>query len=148
MRQTCFNCMIIYWQLICPRICRFTFLILFSFFFQTVSVGRRRFSANFQLIFRLIKFLIFMTFVSILITLIALPHMTVQDIVVCFLAFLPTGWGMLLVCEITVRWTSLIAAVFISLDVHVIINCIIVSRLPKLVNLLLNGLACGAQSVH
>ncbi|WOL09761.1 callose synthase 3-like isoform X1 [Canna indica] len=66
---------------------------------KTVSVGRRRFSANFQLVFRLIKFLIFMTFVSILITLIALPHMTVQDIIVCFLAFVPTGWGMLLIAQ-------------------------------------------------
>nr|CAD1835251.1 unnamed protein product [Ananas comosus var. bracteatus] len=66
---------------------------------KTVSVGRRRFSANFQLVFRLIKFLIFVTFVTILITLIALPHMTVQDILVCFLAFLPTGWGLLLIAQ-------------------------------------------------
>ncbi|XP_020093591.1 callose synthase 3-like isoform X1 [Ananas comosus] len=66
---------------------------------KTVSVGRRRFSANFQLVFRLIKFLIFVTFVTILITLIALPHMTVQDILVCFLAFLPTGWGLLLISQ-------------------------------------------------
>ncbi|KAJ8467932.1 hypothetical protein OPV22_030484 [Ensete ventricosum] len=66
---------------------------------KTVSVGRRRFSASFQLVFRLIKFLIFLTFVSILVTLIALPHMTIQDIIVCFLAFLPTGWGMLLIAQ-------------------------------------------------
>lgn len=64
---------------------------------QTVSVGRRKFSANFQLMFRLIKGLIFLTFVSILVTLIALPHMTMQDIIVCILAFMPTGWGLLLV---------------------------------------------------
>lgn len=66
-------------------------------FGQTVSVGRRKFSANFQLVFRLIKGMIFLTFVAILVTLIALPHMTLQDIVVCILAFMPTGWGMLLV---------------------------------------------------
>ena len=47
--------------------------------------------------FRLIKGLIFLTFVSILVTLIALPGMTVQDIIVCILAFAPTGWGILLV---------------------------------------------------
>lgn len=40
-----------------------------------------------------------MTFVSILITLIAFPHMTVWDIFVCFLAFMPAGWGLLLVGE-------------------------------------------------
>lgn len=62
-------------------------------------MGRRKFSANFQLVFRLIKGLIFLAFVSILIILIALPHMTAQDIVVCILAFMPTGWGLLLVRE-------------------------------------------------
>lgn len=76
------------------------FLIVWqiSIFFllcQTVSVGRRKFSANFQLVFRLIKGMIFVTFVSILVILIALPHMTLQDIVVCVLAFMPTGWGIL-----------------------------------------------------
>ncbi|KAJ4978471.1 hypothetical protein NE237_009251 [Protea cynaroides] len=67
---------------------------------KTVSVGRRKFSANFQLVFRLIKGLIFVTFVSILITLIALPHMTVRDILICFLAFMPTGWGLLLIAQV------------------------------------------------
>ncbi|XP_028555016.1 callose synthase 3 isoform X2 [Dendrobium catenatum] len=66
---------------------------------KTVSVGRQRFSADFQLVFRLIKFLIFVTFMSILIILIAIPHMTFQDIIVCFLAFLPTGWGLLLIAQ-------------------------------------------------
>ncbi|KAE8037016.1 hypothetical protein FH972_009643 [Carpinus fangiana] len=73
------------------------FLILFVM--KTVSVGRRKFSANFQLVFRLIKGLIFLTFVAILVTLIALPHMTLQDIIVCILAFMPTGWGMLLIAQ-------------------------------------------------
>ncbi|KAL5832191.1 hypothetical protein ACOSQ4_017545 [Xanthoceras sorbifolium] len=73
------------------------FLILFVM--KTVSVGRRKFSAEFQLVFRLIKGLIFLTFVAILVTLIALPHMTAQDIIVCILAFMPTGWGMLQIAQ-------------------------------------------------
>ncbi|XP_038696263.1 callose synthase 3 [Tripterygium wilfordii] len=73
------------------------FLILFVM--KTVSIGRRKFSASFQLVFRLIKGMIFLTFVSILVTLIALPHMTVQDVIVCILAFMPTGWGMLLIAQ-------------------------------------------------
>lgn len=77
----------------------YLFIYFLFLIFKTVSVGRRKFSANFQLMFRLIKGLIFLTFVSILVTLIALPHMTVQDIIVCILAFMPTGWGMLLVSE-------------------------------------------------
>ncbi|KAL7199263.1 hypothetical protein ACSBR2_021531 [Camellia fascicularis] len=73
------------------------FVILFVM--KTVSVGRRRFSADFQLMFRLIKGLIFLTFIGILVTLIALPHMTIQDIIVCILAFMPTGWGLLLIAQ-------------------------------------------------
>ncbi|KAK3155754.1 hypothetical protein QOZ80_2BG0207100 [Eleusine coracana subsp. coracana] len=66
---------------------------------KTVSVGRRKYSADFQLVFRLIKGLIFITFISIIIILIAIPHMTVQDIFVCILAFMPTGWGLLLIAQ-------------------------------------------------
>nr|GMD67382.1 callose synthase 3-like [Ipomoea batatas] len=74
-------------------------IIVMLFVMKTISVGRRKFSASFQLVFRLIKGLIFLTFVSILAILIALPHMTVRDIVVCILAFLPTGWGLLLIAQ-------------------------------------------------
>lgn len=66
---------------------------------KTVSVGRRKFSSNFQLVFRLIKGLIFLTFVAILATLIAWPGMTLQDMIVCILAFMPTGWGLLLIAQ-------------------------------------------------
>ncbi|CAN6481517.1 unnamed protein product [Victoria cruziana] len=66
---------------------------------KTVSLGRRKFSADFQLVFRLIKGLIFLTFVSILIILIAIPHMTMKDIIVCILAFMPSGWGILLIAQ-------------------------------------------------
>ncbi|KAK6272767.1 hypothetical protein POUND7_009850 [Theobroma cacao] len=74
-------------------------IVLILFVMKTVSVGRRKFSASYQLVFRLIKGLIFLTFIAILVTLIALPHMTLQDIIVCILAFMPTGWGMLLIAQ-------------------------------------------------
>ncbi|GLU19453.1 hypothetical protein SLE2022_357040 [Rubroshorea leprosula] len=74
-------------------------ILLILFVMKAVSVGRRRFSASYQLVFRLIKGMIFLTFISILVTLIALPHMTIQDIIVCILAFMPTGWGMLLIAQ-------------------------------------------------
>lgn len=64
---------------------------------QVISIGRRRLSADFQLVFRLIEGLIFLTFVGVLITLIAITHLTFLDIIVCILAFMPTGWGLLLV---------------------------------------------------
>ncbi|KAF3976520.1 hypothetical protein CMV_000294 [Castanea mollissima] len=66
---------------------------------KIVSVGRRRLSANFQLVFRLIKGLIALTFLAVFITLIAVPHMTLRDIIVCILAFMPTGWGLLQIAQ-------------------------------------------------
>ncbi|WRX34230.1 Glycosyl transferase [Theobroma cacao] len=57
-------------------------IVLILFVMKTVSVGRRKFSASYQLVFRLIKGLIFLTFIAILVTLIALPHMTLQDIII------------------------------------------------------------------
>jgi len=66
---------------------------------KAMSIGRKKFSANYQLAFRLIKGLVFITFLAILITLIALPHMTVKDIIVCIFAFTPTGWGIILIAQ-------------------------------------------------
>ncbi|XP_051148401.1 callose synthase 1-like [Andrographis paniculata] len=66
---------------------------------KLVSVGRRQFSADFQLAFRIIKGLIFIAFVGILITLIAVLHITFVDFLVCILAFMPTGWGLLLIAQ-------------------------------------------------
>ncbi|CAN6696863.1 unnamed protein product [Malus baccata var. baccata] len=67
--------------------------------FLAVSAGRRRLSADYQLLFRLVKGFIFITFLAIFITLIVVPHMTLRDVVVCILAFMPTGWGLLLIAQ-------------------------------------------------
>ena len=69
------------------------------FYLQAVSVGRRRLSADFQLLFRLIEGTIFIAFLAIFISLLAFAHMTVLDIIVCILALSPTGWGLLQVCQ-------------------------------------------------
>ncbi|XP_019187117.1 PREDICTED: callose synthase 2-like [Ipomoea nil] len=73
---------------------------------KIVSAGRRKFSADFQLVFRLIKGLIFISFMSVLITLIAVLHMTFRDIIVCILAFMPTGWGLLLIAQALKHWVQ------------------------------------------
>nr|XP_043619337.1 callose synthase 3-like isoform X2 [Erigeron canadensis] len=64
-----------------------------------VSYCKKSLSNEYQLAFRLIKGLIFITFLSIMVTIIAQPHMTVKDIIVCVLALMPTGWGMLLIAQ-------------------------------------------------
>lgn len=73
------------------------FLILIVM--KAASVGRRRFSANYQLVFRLMKSLIFLVFLTALIILIVVPHMKFRDIIVCILAFMPTGWGLLQIAQ-------------------------------------------------
>ncbi|KAI8570355.1 hypothetical protein RHMOL_Rhmol01G0028600 [Rhododendron molle] len=84
------------------------FVILFVM--KVVSIGRQRFSTTYQLVFRFIKGLIFLTFVTGLILLIALRHVTFKDIIVCILALLPTGWGLLLIAQALrplVHWAGL-----------------------------------------
>ncbi|KAI9104262.1 hypothetical protein K1719_023098 [Acacia pycnantha] len=66
---------------------------------KAVSVGRRRLSADYQLLFRLIEGSIFIAFLAVFITLLALAHMTLLDIIVCILALSPTGWGLLLIAQ-------------------------------------------------
>lgn len=73
--------------------------IIFVELLQVGSIGMRRLSAKFQLLFRLIAGLISLVFVSVFIPLIAVPHLTLQDIIVCILAFVPTGWGLLQVSK-------------------------------------------------
>lgn len=66
---------------------------------KAINLGRQRFSANYQLLFRIIKGMIFLSFVTTLVLLIVFLHMTIKDIIVGFLAFMPTGWGLLLVAQ-------------------------------------------------
>nr|XP_043609266.1 callose synthase 2-like [Erigeron canadensis] len=69
------------------------------FLMKVMSYWRKTLSADYQLLFRLINGFIVLAFAATLITLIALPHMTIKDIVICILAFLPTGWGLLLIAQ-------------------------------------------------
>ncbi|KAH9311871.1 hypothetical protein KI387_026906 [Taxus chinensis] len=62
---------------------------------KTVSMGRRRFSAEFQLMFRLLKGLLFIGFMSVLTILFVVCGLTVADLSACALAFMPTGWALL-----------------------------------------------------
>ncbi|KAJ7565707.1 hypothetical protein O6H91_02G072000 [Diphasiastrum complanatum] len=65
---------------------------------KVVSMGRKRFSGDFQLMFRLLKALLFIGFVSIIIILFLLVGLTVGDLFASILAFMPTGFGLLQIC--------------------------------------------------
>ncbi|THU52701.1 hypothetical protein C4D60_Mb10t06690 [Musa balbisiana] len=64
-------------------------------FVQVVSMGRKKFSADFQLMFRLLKLFLFIGFIGTLGILFTLLHLTVGDIFASLLAFMPTGWALL-----------------------------------------------------
>ncbi|XP_024190298.1 callose synthase 2 [Rosa chinensis] len=74
-------------------------IIVVLLLMKAVSAGRRRLSADFQLLFRLVKGCMFITLLSVFVILVVLTHMTIKDVIVCILAFMPTGWGMLLIAQ-------------------------------------------------
>lgn len=60
-------------------------------FLQIISAARQR------LVYRLIKGLFFVIFISSLAVLSVLLHLTAKDVFVCLLAFMQMGWGVILV---------------------------------------------------
>ncbi|KAG5246140.1 callose synthase [Salix suchowensis] len=64
---------------------------------KMVSMGRRKFRTDFQLMFRILKALLFLGFVSVMTVLFVVCGLTIQDLFACILAFMPTGWALLLI---------------------------------------------------
>ncbi|XP_062218735.1 putative callose synthase 8 [Phragmites australis] len=67
---------------------------------KLVNCASRRLSSKHQLIFRLIKLLIFLAVVTSIILLYSLCQLSIMDLIVCCLAFIPTGWGLLLIIQV------------------------------------------------
>ncbi|XLU95279.1 hypothetical protein S245_009631 [Arachis hypogaea] len=66
---------------------------------KIVSMGRKKFSADFQLMFRLLKVLLFIGSIVALVLMFNLLSLTVQDILRSLLAFLPTGWALIQISQ-------------------------------------------------
>jgi callose synthase len=64
---------------------------------QAVNLGRQLFSARYHLWFRLFKAFLFLGVLSIIIILSNVCDLSFMDLIVCCLAFVPTGWGLILV---------------------------------------------------
>lgn len=62
---------------------------------QIVSMGRKKFSADFQLMFRLLKLFLFIGAIVALGLMFTLLSLTVGDIFQSLLAFLPTAWALI-----------------------------------------------------
>nr|GMD87570.1 putative callose synthase 8 [Ipomoea batatas] len=74
-------------------------IVMIFLLVKAVSIGRHFLSANYHLAFRLFKALLFLGVVSTIITLSIICDLSVRDLIVCCLAFLPTGWGLILVAQ-------------------------------------------------
>ncbi|KAF6137877.1 hypothetical protein GIB67_014006 [Kingdonia uniflora] len=66
---------------------------------KIVSLGRKTFSADFQLLFRLLKLFLFIGAIVTLVILFTLLNLTVGDIFASLLAFIPTGWALLQISQ-------------------------------------------------
>ncbi|PON36082.1 Glycosyl transferase [Parasponia andersonii] len=66
---------------------------------KIVSMGRKKFSADFQLMFRLLKLFLFIGSIVTLAILFTLLNLTVGDIFASLLAFMPTGWAILQISQ-------------------------------------------------
>ncbi|KAK9266834.1 hypothetical protein L1049_001605 [Liquidambar formosana] len=64
---------------------------------KMVSMGRRRFGTDFQLMFRILKGLLFLGFISVMTVLVVVCGLTISDLFAAILAFMPTGWALLLI---------------------------------------------------
>uniref|UniRef100_A0A6N2N329 1,3-beta-glucan synthase n=1 Tax=Salix viminalis TaxID=40686 RepID=A0A6N2N329_SALVM len=66
---------------------------------KAVNMGRQQFSTNYHLAFRLFKAFLFIAVLAIIIILSNVCDLSMKDLIVCCLAFLPTGWGLILIAQ-------------------------------------------------
>ncbi|XP_062200996.1 putative callose synthase 6 [Phragmites australis] len=64
---------------------------------KLVSIGRQKFGTDLQLMFRILKGLLFLGFVSVMAVLFVVGNLTISDVFASILGFLPTGWCILLI---------------------------------------------------
>ncbi|PAN30833.1 hypothetical protein PAHAL_5G296500 [Panicum hallii] len=77
---------------------------------KMVSIGRQKFGTDLQLMFRILKGLLFLGFVSVMAVLFVVLNLTISDVFASILGFLPTGWCILLIgqaCSPLLRRTML-----------------------------------------
>ncbi|XP_077226535.1 glucan synthase-like 4 [Tasmannia lanceolata] len=66
---------------------------------KVVKKGRQRLSIDFQFWFRIFKASLFLGVLSIIIFLSGICKLSVMDLFICCLAFIPTGWGLLSIAQ-------------------------------------------------
>ncbi|KAF2950556.1 callose synthase 7 [Oryza sativa Japonica Group] len=67
---------------------------------KVVSMGREKFITNFQLVFRILKGIVFIVLISLVVILFVVFNLTVSDVGASILAFIPTGWFILQIAQL------------------------------------------------
>ncbi|KAG2598189.1 hypothetical protein PVAP13_5KG302007 [Panicum virgatum] len=67
---------------------------------KVVSMGREKFVTRFQLVFRILKGIVFLVLISLLVLLFVGFDLAVTDVGASILAFIPTGWFILLIAQL------------------------------------------------
>ncbi|KAL5227560.1 hypothetical protein ABZP36_015825 [Zizania latifolia] len=67
---------------------------------KVVSMGREKFITKFQLVFRILKGIVFIVLISLVILLFVGFDLAVSDVGASILAFIPTGWFILLIAQL------------------------------------------------
>ncbi|KAJ1383132.1 Glycosyl transferase, family 48 [Sesbania bispinosa] len=89
-------------------------LVIVLIVLKMVSMGRRRFGTDFQLMFRILKALLFLGFLSVMTVLFVVCALTISDLFAAILAFMPSGWAIILIaqtCRGLLKWAKLWASV-------------------------------------
>ncbi|XP_050383737.1 callose synthase 7 [Argentina anserina] len=89
-----------YSRTILPYALSWVVLVTVLLVLKMVSMGRRRFGTDFQLMFRILKALLFLGFMSVMTVLFVVCGLTISDLFAAILAFLPTGWAILLIGQV------------------------------------------------
>ncbi|KAG5094251.1 hypothetical protein JHK84_049839 [Glycine max] len=71
-------------------------LVIILIVLKMVSMGRRRFGTDFQLMFRILKALLFLGFLSVMTVLFVVCGLTIADLFAAIIAFMPSGWAIIL----------------------------------------------------
>ncbi|CAJ1964370.1 unnamed protein product [Sphenostylis stenocarpa] len=85
-------------------------LIIVLIVLKMVSMGRRRFGTDFQLMFRILKALLFLGFLSVMTVLFVVCGLTISDLFAAIIAFMPSGWAIILIaqaCKICLKGAKL-----------------------------------------
>ncbi|CAL5187239.1 unnamed protein product [Lathyrus oleraceus] len=79
----------------------FSWVVIFGIFIlvKAVNIGRNQLSANHQLGFRFFKAILFVAVIAVIITLSIICELSVSDLFVCCMAFMPTAWGLIQIAQ-------------------------------------------------